>query len=408
MAGDVDVTATLANFDVGAFTQAVGAGTKVGGTLDTTVHVTGSYAAPRAEIPISIKNLQVESTFVDSIEGNLDVANRVITLKDMKATKNYNDITYSLVANGRIPLAALGEEMPNAVNQFDVTLSLDNADLSLLPTVSKYIDWAVGPTEGRLRLQGTMAAPYVTGSLKVADGAFKIKHIVKPVTDFNADIQFTGHNVTINQLQGQMGSGNFDISGQAHLAGNTLDDYNLAAVFDKLDVESSVYTGPLDATLNINSQEIHTPDKGMQIIPKISGRMFVENVLISVPGELPESSDDMPLAALDYTLELGKNVRFLSSSLGDLRLAGGAYFGGLTVHPNTSGSIYVTKGNLSYLKTNFKVYEGAINFGQADTLMPNIVLKAGTKISNTTVFLSLDGPITIPLYSCPLMGLLPI
>ena len=407
MAGDVDVTATLANFDVGAFTQAVGAGTKVGGTLDTTVHVIGSYAAPRAEIPISIKNLQVESTFVDSIEGNLDVADRVITLKDMKATKNYNDITYSLVANGRIPLAALGEEMPNAVNQFDVTLSLDNADLSLLPTVSKYIDWAVGPTEGRLRLQGTMAAPYVTGSLKVSDGAFKIQHIVKPVTGFNADIQFTGHNVTINQLQGQMGSGNFDISGQAHLAGNTLDDYNLAAVFDKLDVESSVYTGPLDATLNINSQEIHTPDKGMQIIPKISGRMFVENVLISVPGELPESSDDMPLAALDYTLELGKNVRFLSSALGDLRLAGGAYFGGLTVHPNTSGSIYVTKGNLSYLKTNFKVYEGAINFGQADTLMPNIVLKAGTKISNTTVFLSLDGPITnmnFRLTSDPKMG----
>ena len=407
MAGDVDVTAALANVDVGALTQAVGAGTRVGGTLDTTVHITGSYAAPRAEIPISIKNLQVESAFVDSIEGNLDVAGRIITLRDMKAVKKYNDATYSLTAQGRIPLAALGDEMPNAVNQFDVSLSLDNADLSLLPTVSKYVDWAVGPTEGRLRLQGTMAAPYVTGSLKVSDGAFKIQHIVKPVTDLNADIRFTGHNVTINQLQGKMGSGSFDISGDAHLSGNILDDYNLSAVFDKLDVESSVYKGPFDATLNINSQEIHTPDRGMQIIPRISGRMFVENVLISIPGELPKSSDDMPLAALDYTLELGKNVRFLSSALGDLHLAGGAYFGGLTVHPNTAGSIYVTKGSLSYLKTNFKVYEGAINFGQADTLMPNIVLKAGTKISNTNVYLSLDGPVTnmnFKLASDPKMG----
>ena len=407
MAGDVDVTASLANFDVGAFTQAVGAGTKVGGTLDTTVHVTGSYAAPRAEIPISIKNLQVESTFVDSIEGTVDVADRVITLKDVTAKKNYDDTSYSLVANGRIPLAALGNEMPNAVNQFDVTLSLADADLSLLPTLSKYIDWAVGPTDGRLRLQGTMAAPYITGALRVSEGAFKIKNVVKPVTDFNANIQFTGHDITIEQLKGQMGSGNFDISGHAHLAGNALDDYNLAAVFDKLDVESSIYTGPLDATLNVNSQELHTPDQGTLIVPKISGRMFVENVLISIPGELPESSDDMPLAMLDYTLELGKNVRFLSSSLGDLRLAGGAYFGGLTIHPNTSGSIYVTKGNLSYLKTNFKVYEGAINFGQADTLMPNVVLKAGTKISNTNVYLSLDGPVTsmnFKLTSDPKMG----
>ncbi len=407
MAGDVDVTATLTNVDVGAFTQAVGAGTKVGGTLDTTVHVTGSYGAPRAEIPISIKNLQVESTFVDSIEGTLNIADRVITLNNLVAKKNYNDTSYSLIANGRIPLAALGDEMPNAVNQFDVTLSLADADLSLLPTVSKYIDWAVGPTDGRLRLQGTMAAPYVTGNLQVSEGAFKIQNVVKPVTDFNANIQFTGHDITISQLQGKMGSGKFDISGHAHLAGNTLDDYNLAAVFDKLDVESSVYTGPLDATLNVDSQELHTPDEGMKIVPKVSGRMFVENVLISIPSQLPESSDDMPLAMLDYTLELGKNVRFMSPSLGDLRLAGGAYFGGLTIHPNTSGSIYVTKGNLSYLKTNFKVYEGAINFGQADTLMPNIVLKAGTKISNTNVFLSLDGPVTsmnFKLTSDPKMG----
>ncbi len=407
MAGDVDVTATLANVDVGAFTQAVGAGTKVGGTIDTTVHVTGSHAAPRAEIPVSIKNLQVENTFIDSIEGTLDVADRVITLRDMKASKNYNDVTYTLTAQGRIPLAALGDEMPNAVNQFDVTLSLADADLSLLPTLSKYIDWAVGPTDGRLRLQGTMAAPYVTGALRVSDGAFKIKDVVKPVTDFNANIQFTGHDITIDQLQGMMGSGKFDISGHGHLTGNTLDDYNLAAIFEKLDVESSIYTGPLDATLNVDSQKIHTPDNGTRIIPKVSGKMFVENVLFSIPSELPESSDDMPLAMLDYTLELGKNVRFFSPSLGDLRLAGGAYFGGLTIHPNTSGSIYITKGNLSYLKTNFKVYEGAINFGQADTLLPNIVLNAGTKIGNTNVFLSLDGPVTsmnFKLTSDPKMG----
>lgn len=389
--GDVDVRAAVSNFDVGALTEAAGIKTRVGGTLDTAVNITGTYAAPKAEIPISIQNLQVESTLVDNIEGHLLVADRAVEIKDFTATKVYANQSYSLTAQGRVPLAALIDEEPNAANQFDVNISLANADLSLLPTLSKYIDWAVGPTDGRMKLQGTLANPYVTGSMTVSQGAFKIKNVVNPVTDLDVKLLFTGHNFTLEECHGQMGAGSFEANGYAHLDGNMPDDYELKANFDNLDIDSPVYRGPFNASLNVESMKITPPGQSEQVIPKVSGRLFLENVLISLPDELPESSDDMPLAALDYSVELGKNVRFLSSALGDLRLAGGAYFGGLTVHPNTAGSIYVTRGNLSYLKTNFKVYEGSINFGQADTLMPKVVLKAGTKINKTGVFLSLDG-----------------
>ncbi len=389
--GDVDVKAAVSNFDIGALTEAAGIKTRVGGTLDTTVNVTGTYAAPRAEIPVSIKNLQVESTLVNTIEGNLQVANRAVEIKNLTATKVYANQSYSLTAQGRVPLAALTEEIPNGANQFDVNISLANADLSLLPTLSKYIDWAVGPTDGRMKLQGTLASPYITGSMSVYQGAFKIKNVAKPVTDLNIRLLFTGHDLTLEQCHGQMGAGSFDVTGYAHLAGNTPDDYKLYGSFDNLDIDSPVYKGPFNATLNVESTKVTPPGQSEQIIPKVSGRLFLENVLVSLPDELPNSSENMPLAALDYSVELGKNVRFLSSTLGDLRLAGGAYFGGLTVHPNTAGSIYVTRGTLSYLKTNFKVYEGSINFGQADTLMPKVVLKAGTKINKTSVYLALDG-----------------
>ena len=389
--GEVAVKAAVSNVDIGALTEAAGVKTPVGGKLNTAVDVTGTYDAPRAEIPLSISNLQVESTLVDSIDGVLRVADRAIDIKAFTATKVYGEQSYSLTAQGRVPLAALTENVPNAANQFDVNISLANADLSLLPTLSKYIDWAMGPTDGRMKLQGTLANPYITGSMTVSQGAFKIKDVVKPVTDLNLKLLFTGHDFTLEQCHGQMGAGSFDIAGRAHLAGNMPDNYNLTASFDNLDIDSPVYKGPFNATLNVESMKITPPNQKEQVIPKVSGRLFLENVLISLPSELPASSDDMPLAALDYSVELGKNVRFLSPTLGDLRLAGGAYFGGLTVHPNTAGSIYVTRGNLSYLKTNFKVYEGSINFGQADTLMPKVVLKAGTKINKTSVFLSLDG-----------------
>lgn len=392
--GPVNLTAALEAVDIGALTESAGVKTKVGGTIDTAVTVTGTYDNPVATIPVSLHNLQVESTLVDSVTGTLNVADKIIAVKNLTASKTYNERTYSLIADGFVPFAALTEENPNAANQFDLTFALDNADLSLLPTLSQYIEWAVGPTEGRLRLQGTAARPYMTGSLSVKDGAFKIKNVVKPMTDMNVTMNFTGNTLTLSECTGKMGSGQLTASGFAHLDGTTPDDYNLDVVSDGLDIESTVYTGPLNANVNVSSTKLFVPEQGETIAPKVSGKLLLDNVVISVPGELPESSDDMPLVALDYTVELGKNVRFLSSSLGDLRLAGGAYFGGHTRHPNTSGSIYVTRGNLSYLKTSFKVYEGALVFGQAESLLPNVVLKAGTKINKTSVFLSLDGPVT--------------
>ena len=389
--GDVDVHAALKSVDVGAFTEAVGIRTRVGGILNTEFDVTGTCAAPYANIPVDIRNLQVESTMLDSLEGQLVLAGDMVSIQRMTASKSYNSRTYSLTASGQVPFAALRETMPTESNQFDVTFALENADLSLLPTLSQYIDWAVGPTDGRLRLQGTAARPYITGRMAVSEGAFKIRDVVKPVTDFNMRLVFNGNLVTLEQCRGTMGSGSFSSTGFVHLDGIVPDNYSADLALDGLEVDSPVFRGPVTANVNLRQEPITLPDGTERFIPKVSGRMLLDNVLISLPSELPQSSDDMPLVGMDFNLELGKNVRFLSPSLGDLRLAGGAYFGGTTLMPNTSGSVYVKKGNLSYLKTNFKVYEGSMTFGQAGTLMPKLVLRAGTKINKTSVFLSLDG-----------------
>ena len=391
--GDIQMHASLQSVDVGAFAEAAGARRRIGGTLNTEFDVTGTCAAPVADIPVDIKNLQVESTLLDSLEGNLRLDGSRVNIRQLAASKSYNGKAYVLTAAGEVPFAALRDTMPTESNQFDVTFSLDDADLSLLPTISQYIDWAVGPTDGRLRLQGTAARPYITGSMTVDNGAFKFRNVVKPVTDFNMRVVFTGSTITLERCGGNMGRGSFASSGFVHLDGMVPDDYSVDMALDELEVESPVFKGPVTAKINVQKDVLNLPGGEARDMPKVSGQLFLDNVLISLPDELPESSDDMPLAGMDFSLELGKNVRFLSSSLGDLRLAGSAYFGGTTLMPNTSGSIYVKKGTLSYLKTNFKVYEGSMTFGQAGTLMPKLVLKAGTKINKTSVFLSLNGPL---------------
>ena len=101
----------------------------------------------------------------------------------------------------------------------------------------------------------------------------------------------------------------------------------------------------------------------------------------------------MPEVGLNFDVELGKGVRYISGNFGNVALVGEAHFQGTTLMPHTSGAITVKRGTISYLKTNFQVYEGAIRFNRSDSLYPSITLKAGTKVASTRVFVSLDGPV---------------
>ena len=76
--------------------------------------------------------------------------------------KSINGKDYMASAKGIVPLKALfanREEELNDYERIKLTVSLDQADLSILPFVSDQIDWALGPTKGKLEITGTPAHP---------------------------------------------------------------------------------------------------------------------------------------------------------------------------------------------------------------------------------------------------------
>ena len=77
-----------------------------------------------------------------------------------------------------------------------------------------------------------------------------------------------------------MGAGSFDITGYAHLAGNKADKYNLSVACDNLDIDSPVFKGPLNATLNVDSMKFVVPGIEEQIIPKTS--MSLSEIMTTV------------------------------------------------------------------------------------------------------------------------------
>ena len=383
-----DVTAT--GIDAKIISGLVNLDTGIKGKINANAHVGGTTKNPDVELKLNVENSGVGFSTFDTIEGELHLKDGIINVNKLRAAAQMNKKTgYSVAASGKIPLAALDASSPaaDASRQFDLTISLDDADLGILPVLTKQVEWGLGALDGTLRLTGNAQKPYLNGSVTMKGGALKLAKLEKPITDMNVQMDVVASHVHLKECSGKMGSGTYDLTGSLDLNGYTPTNYNFSLVADKLDVQADFYKGPLTANLTLSQQDVFI----WKNVPKISGSVTIADTLLSIPS-LPDSTGDLPRILLDVNLDLGKNVRFYSSLGADVKLAGGVYFGGTTDYPRTSGSIYVTKGTVSYLKTAFKVREAVARFGVQGTFIPNLTLRADTKIAKTTVYLSLDGP----------------
>ena len=396
--GDLSLTADAEQIDAGALIGAAGYSYSVSGKIDCHAVASGNTHNPTVKVELQANEVGAYGASLDTLRGNLIVKDKVLSIvNEMVATKQVGNTTNRVVATGKMPLKALTDDNPAGNEQLDLKISVEDADLSLLPTVSKYIDWAVGQTDGEIKVTGTLSHPRFDGMISVPEGAFKLKGVEKPVTNANIKLMMLGNTLVLEKCNGAMGSGTYTATGYVRLDGLEPVDYGFEANLDRLDVRSSFYKGPLTSQITIKSQAMPAEiidDKSYdeRIIPMISGKLVLDNVVLSTPT-LPDNNSDMPEVGLDFDLELGNGVRFVSANFGNLKLIGNAHFGGTTLRPKTSGAITVKRGTISYLKTNFNVIEGVVKFDRFETLFPSITLRAATKISNTRVFVSLSGPV---------------
>ena len=156
----------------------------------------------------------------------------------------------------------------------------------------------------------------------------------------------------------------------------------------QLDIQSSFFQGPLDGELHLQEGEFYG-----RVMPRLSGQLNLHDCLISVPT-IPDTEGELPDIILDFQLNASKKVHFYSSYLYDMYLKGAVHFGGTTRHPRTSGQLEVENGGtVSYLKTPFKIRQGAAYFNQLGSFLPSLDFEADTKVGRTKIFLDLHGPL---------------
>ena len=389
--GEIDASLQAQDLSLGMFTRLAGVQADIAGKADIKASFGGYLQNPSVDAEIKGRDGGVAGSTFDVLEAVLQVRNGLCDVKNMQVRKTVGERTYQASARGIVPSRALQVEDPSALNDYEqirFEISLDDADLSLLPALSKQVEWAMGPTQGQLRITGTAAHPQFNGSLAVTGGSVKLKDLRLPVTEMGARLDFNGNQMTVKDFSGKMGDGSYNGSGHLQLEGLTPVHYAFDFTASKLDVQSGFFQGPLDGELHLQEGEIY----GVTL-PRLTGQLNLHDCTVSVPA-LPDTEGDLPNIILDFQLNVGQKVHFYSSYLYDMYLKGGIHFGGTTRHPRTSGRLEVDKGGtVSYLKTPFRIRQGIAYFNQVDSFLPSIDFMADATVGRTTIFLNLNGPL---------------
>ncbi|SDD82013.1 translocation/assembly module TamB domain-containing protein [Sporomusa acidovorans] len=358
-------------------------------TVDTTgkfsfsVQASGATADPNVAISLGIQNGSVANAAFDNLYGLFIYNKGSIHVNQLYLERG----PYKASAYGTIPLKALnsqGRSQADMTDRMDLKLRLDNADLSILPMLSKHVAWAAGPTAGEVTIGGTLAQPTLDGQLTVNNGTIKFADLGEPIQNVGIAIQFKNDTIDISDFDGRMGGGSYALSGTARLRGLSLDDYNLVLTLEHLGIKHKYFAGPLDGVVSL------TNEKGK---PQLYGKLTIDNATVNIPA-VPEGGEIDWDAGLDVEVALGNKVRMYNPYLYDFLAEGKVKFAGTLQKPQASGRIEARRGTVRYLTNRFNIERGSAEFIQHHSIVPIIKLKANARLQQTRVDLEINGPAT--------------
>lgn len=393
LGGALDLTLSAKEIALGLFSKAMGYDIDMVGTSNIDARLGGTIDNPAGELTLTASGGIKGSTF-DNLRGRFVLKDWRIDVKELIVHRELGGKIYGASAEGFIPLRALTahskENLPDD-EQLNLTVSLDDADLSLLPVMSKMIKWGIGELDGSIKITGTAAHPQVNGKISLNDGSIKVEDMKSLIEHINISMVFADERFDIENFSGNIGGGTFALTGGFNFADLEITNYNFDFAADNLDIDSKIYDGLFNANFNFSEGTFFHRN-----MPKLSGQINLDKCRFGLPT-LPEDDSPLPDIILDVSLNLGDKVHFYDPKLYGLKVdthfTGNARFQGTTIHPKTSGTITVKRGGtLTYLGTVFNIQEGEAHFNQIDTFFPTLHFYAETKIDRTKIFLYVDGP----------------
>ncbi|MBP1764863.1 MAG: hypothetical protein H6Q65_1921 [Firmicutes bacterium] len=400
--GTADLNGPLAleiggrNIDAGILKAWLNSSMDVKGQLNISAQISGTAKSPYAAVSLDITNGGVGSAIFDQLYGLFIYEKENIDISQLFLSKG----PYRTSAYGRVPLAALQADKDaklSSTEQMDIKLRLDQADLRILPWLTKEVSWATGPMHGEVTIGGTLASPDFRGGISIAEGTAKLKALDDPIQKMVLDIQLEGDTIRLKSFAGQMGKGSFHMEGSMSLKNLMLGNYDLDLTLNHLALNHKYFQGPVNGSLRL----LEANGK-----PLLRGKLEFENDMINIPA-LPEMTQSELDIGLDVEAATLPRVHFYNPYMYDIWAEGKIKITGTSQQPSVTGGLRAVRGTVSYLRTPFRVRYATVHFLREGSMEPTVKLVAETSLSQTKVYLNASGSlqqIDIHLTSEPAMN----
>ncbi|WP_375409294.1 translocation/assembly module TamB domain-containing protein [uncultured Methylobacterium sp.] len=414
---DLDLTIGIRALPL-ALARMANPGLSLSGTLDGEATLRGKAAEPEGRYDLTLSRLVTPQTRQAGVPP-IDAKARGI-LADGRATIDGRVSAgrgAELALSGSLPVEAGGELALKGRGTFDAALA--NSMLSAggqRVTGRIAVDAAVG---------GTVAAPRAEGSAILSDGSFTDPLQGIRFTGIEGRVTGRGDTLVVERLTAQARNGGaLRAQGRIALAPDAGFPGNLTLTAARAELVSSpLVTATASLDLSLSGPLARTP--------KVSGRVDLVSVDVSVPDRLPATVQPLPgirhvnatpeirrqLAAkardanvakrrgkavppfdasLDVTVSAPNRIfvrgRGIDAELGgDLRLTGSSR------DPVATGGFEMRRGRLSVVGQRLDFTRGRLTFG-GEIATPDLDFVAETKASDVTARVTVTGPANRPVF----------
>ncbi len=354
----------------------------IGGVLDVDAVVSGTLKRPQIAAGIELENGRFGQLAVPRVIADAASNLRSLELHSVEISFPQGS---ALVA-GMLPLSLAPFSVGPPTAPVSLTLEARAIDLAafapFLPGGSVRLG---GELDGRLALEGTVAAPQTLGSITLSNGLYVSKFETAPIRNVSAAAQFNGTSVTLRGLHADVGSGTLDASGELNLpiANAPSSGYAINVVARGAQLTFPAYGG---GTFDGNAQIV-----GGQVRPTLSGDITLNQaripfaaILHAAGGGAEPAAGSGPVFDLGFDLraKIGKDVRVRSPNI-DIGTTGSLALTGSLRAPRLAGTLTATNGGVfSTYQRAFRIQQATVTFDPNEGIVPTIDLRAVAHVTN--------------------------
>ena len=171
---------------------------EVSGKLNIVAQLKGKLDDPSGNFSLEMKEGSISGVSFDSLYGMVTLRNDMFHLDQFLIQRD----VYKISAYGTFPMdllrAAGKRKNPDA--RMNLEVHLDNGNLAILPTLTKWVQWAEGSTSGRVSVTGTLEDYNLNGSIDLDGGTVKFRGLDNTFDNVKFHAAFNGKTITLEGI----------------------------------------------------------------------------------------------------------------------------------------------------------------------------------------------------------------